>query len=273
MRNIFFVLFLLVCFHANGQEFDRLMTVGDSLRKASNNKEAFNAYHKAIDLVLSNKIQVYDFQWLDLLNRAGETNDEDVDIDLWRMAYGTRAEKISEKIRDLKFMGVRYIFSYEIQFPGAAATFKANSCVSSQTKFLVWGINNEIFMQKFNDCDTYKPLRMHDRKLYVFFKLHFKDIINEKTKKILTGRADHMEEYQFEFCIGNKALKKEWVAEMDFANPTKKYPNVFKPDLEAYKHNVQSYFGKFFLQVISDENKYYRFINSGAERAKVGSIE
>ncbi len=283
MKKLFVICCLLFPCLVFAQDYKTLKRKADSLRYVKNFSEANIAYNKCIDLVLSGKQMVYDNEWNGLLSAAMETNKTNPRL-YSELRYGTRAEKMSDKIATLKDMGVKYLFSFYIRVGMSTLSYSnwPYECHigNGATYILVWGINKTVFMQAFNACNTYKAVKMNDHQLYKLLQAHIDDLIKEKIKH-LNKSDDGVAVYHFQFYTGNNTIPKEPVDIRDFRTPEQNFPDEYKllkkPMIEKwneiYQYNIKTYFAQLLALVSDDETKYYNIINSGAERARVGKFE
>ena len=283
MKKLLVLLCLILPLIIHAQDYRILKRQGDSLRFKKNFAEAVIAYNKCIDLVLSGRQTVYDDEWNGLLSAAMDVNKSNP-RQYSELRYGTRAEKMSDKITTLKDMGVKYIFSFYIRV--GMSTFSYSNWPyechigNGATYVLVWAINKNVFMQAFNVCNTYKSVKLDDSKLYELLKAYMDDLVKEKVKRMFTSE-DGIEIYHFQFYTENHTIQKEPVDMRDFRTPEQNLPNEYKllrkqmidKWTEIYKYNIKTHFADFFTLVSNDVAKYYNIINSGAERARVGKFE
>ncbi|MDB5158157.1 MAG: hypothetical protein JWR50_2864 [Mucilaginibacter sp.] len=285
MRNLLFLFCLLFPFFTFAQSYQALKRQGDSLRYYHKFKEAVTDYDSCINMVLTGKQKVYDEEWDNLLSSAIETNKVNP-VKYANLRFGTRAEKMSDKIVTLKEMGVKYLFSFYTRTGGTSFSINLSpygcQIYYGATYILVWGINNDVFMQEFNACTTYKPVKMNDKVLFDLLNKHVKDMIKEKIKPMILKGNDGIPQYHFEFYVGETSIKKDMVDPLDFRTMEQNISSdeirfVKKTTIdkgnEIYQYNIKTYFAQLFLRVNEDEAKYYDTINSGAERARVGNFE
>lgn len=210
MKKLFVICCLLFPCLVFAQDYKTLKRKADSLRYVKDFKDAVIIYDQCIDLVLTGKQKVYDVEWNNLLLSAINANKINP-IKYSAMLYGTRAEKMSDKIETLKGMGVKNILSfyrqswstlYNTDFPyGCPMTDWANH-------ILVWAVNDDVFMQAFNTCNTYKTVKMNDKKLYDLLEKHINNMVKEKIKPMIMKSHDIIPIYTFEFYQGTNLWKK-----------------------------------------------------------------
>jgi|GEM_PF-1865170 len=281
MKKLIILLCLILPFCAHAQEkFSRLKRQGDSLVYKHNLKDALAVYDKAVNLVLSGQEKAFDSEWFDVLNAAG--NIVKGHNKYWNLAFGTKAEKLPEKITTLKEMGVKNLLTYKVFQNTDVAAWPAdsNSFYSKSGQVLVWAINNNVFMQAFDDCTTYKPVNLHDNILYDLLNNHYEAVINKNFRQVGFMPNDEAR-YKFTFYRDNNIFTKEWCGITYFTEPKatrssyaaatgKKFINR---DSINYKYNMDTYFSKLFFRILIDEKIYNEKINSSAEKALVGKLE
>lgn len=286
MKKLFVVLYLLLPRLVFAQNYEQLKRKADSLKFKKNYKDAVIAYDQCIDLVLTGKQQLYDGEWNSLLSSAMDAN-KDYPIKYSAMRYGTRAEKMSDKIATLKDMGVKYMFSF-YSFTGGGTQgyfsdwpYECNPGLVP-TYILVWAINQNVFMQAFNPCTTYKPVKISDSELYKLLKAHTDDLIKEKIKPMMPVSHDGISTYFFQFYADNKTTKKDPMAICDFRTVEQNYGTfmlkILKKEIinkknDIYGFNIKTHLSQLFFRIIDDEKKYYDTINAGVERARLGKFE
>ncbi|MDB5157357.1 MAG: hypothetical protein JWR50_2064 [Mucilaginibacter sp.] len=283
MRKTFLFLLLYWAFPSNAQKLQQLKWKGDSLADSNHPKEAAVIYDQCIDIVLSDKQAINDNDWFAILLAAINANKPNAGK-YSSLAYGTRAEKMTDEIALLKNMGVKYILSFS-SWGYSTPTIGGSpyTCPIDETKtFLVWGINDDVFMQAFNTCNTYKPFKLNDKQLYAILKDHTKEMVNETVTPALMKYGQLLSKYNFVFYTATESFTKGPVdiaafrdVKGNISSDELKYISQEKIDRanKIYLSNIQTYFSKFFLLICADEIKYINFINSGAERAKVGKFE
>ncbi|WP_214069999.1 hypothetical protein [Mucilaginibacter sp. dw_454] len=251
----------------------------------NNPKDALIAYEHCIDLVLANKEKVYDSDWSALLRSAMDVN-KSYPWKYSNLLYGTRAEKMSDKIATLKQMGINYLFSFYARQGWTTTTLGGSpyGCLIGEgnTYILAWAINDDVFMQAFNACDTYKPVKMNDKKLYDLMKNHMENITKEKIGAMIMKYRDIIPVYHFEFYLKSEPVQQDPVDIWDFRTmqqniSTDEFKFVKQITVDKgnkiYQANIKTHFAQLFLRVRDDEKKYYDTINSGTERARVGKFD
>ncbi|TSJ40458.1 hypothetical protein FO440_11930 [Mucilaginibacter corticis] len=281
MKKAFIISCLILPLFAHAQEkFSRLKRQGDSLVYKHNLKDALIVYDKAVNLVLSGKEKAFDSEWFDVLNAAGiivKGHNK-----YWNLAFGTKAEKLPEKITTLKEMGVKNLLTYKVFQNTDVAAWPAdsNSCYSKSGQILVWAINNNVFMQAFDDCTTYKPVNLHDNVLYDLLNNHYEAIMNKNFREL--GFMSSAEtRYKFTFYSDNNIFVKEWCGISYFTDPKSnrtadyiaKHKNSIDSQTIIYNYNMSIYFSKLFLRIFEDDKIYNEKINSSAEKGLVGKLE
>jgi hypothetical protein len=286
MKKLFVALHLLFPLYLSAQDYKTLRRQGDSLKFSKNYSEAVVAYDKCIDLILTGKQQVYNNEWNNLLASAMDAN-KSYPSKYSAMLYGTRAEKMSDKIATLKDMGVKYIFSFYSFTGGATGGYFSNwpyECNPSlaPTNILVWAINENVFMQAFDACNTYKPFKLNDSELYKLLKAHTDDLIKEKIKPMILKGHDGFEIFHFQFYADNRTIEKDPMDIHDFRPMEQNHePIVLKiikketidKGNDIYHSNIKTHLAQFFLRTTEDEKQYYNAISAGAERARVGKFD
>ncbi|GAB3928907.1 hypothetical protein GCM10028827_22660 [Mucilaginibacter myungsuensis] len=262
------------------QDFSAVWQKAQKLKADSNYKGAIAIYDKEIQKILAGDTIYQDYHWIGFLALAGriyEGRENKYD----NLLYGTKAEKLNEKIEFLKDAGVENMLSYEIKDrEHGVISFVYSSCHSTTKRALVWLMNKHIYMQVFDDCNTYKPLKILDTELVTLFEKHLDNITTDSLERpnyIPKERID----YQFKFYSGDKIFNKDWVSRyflripnaVEIREMNEKPVEFPKKDNVIYKSNSDSYFGKMFLRLIQAEKTYTAFINSASERAKIGKIE
>jgi len=280
MEKLCLLFCLLFSINAYSQSFKHFKQEGDSLRLKSKFKEALLAYDKAIDEVVTNRDIASESDWMEMLYFAGDIVKGHNRY--WNLFYGTRSEKLSEKVAFLKDAGVKHYFTYQVNenVDIAGPTYLLNTCFSSTRKTLVWVMNNNVFIQAFDDCNTYKPIKLNDAELLNILSNHYEDAVNKGFMRKETKRRSSYE-FKFEFYPTNSIFNDNWINMHLFTNPkedpppdyTENYKNVLKRETIAYNYNINTYFYKLFVRTIEDEKVYLQKINSGEERGKIGKFE
>jgi len=176
--------------------------------------------------------------------------------------YKTDKEVIN-KIQELRDKKTDTIVCYYIDCVGAMPRLEIpDSCTSSKTKYLLWRSNSKSFIQKFDECNTYKANPMSST-FFNLIKLNFNGIKKEKIKypaydEIIKGKKlelstliDHSCHNIFEINIKGKITSKDID---DFALETKlvddKYINKY------YNRNQKSILNKLKKIVEAEVSTY-----------------
>jgi hypothetical protein len=276
-KSILFFL-LITTVYCKAQDVKVLIQNADSLARKNDFKAAAK-YDQCIDLVLNHNQPVDDIAWSFLLFHAINVNPEN-SSKYTDLLYGTRAEKMKDKIAMLSDMGVSSIFSFSYREPTVIVVgTPPYILLDKDKKMLVWQFHESVYFQAFGTFDTYKPLKINDKLLLDLLKDHTKDLLQEK---ITPRYLKHFEqrEYEFVFYSGGAEFKKNMDND-DFVDYQGENGVIWavrrKPIIDAahetYQANIKTYFFKLFPLIRLNSSQYWDIINSGTERARVGKFD
>jgi hypothetical protein len=263
------------------QKFDVLIKKADELQKAENLSDALDNYNEAINLVMENKEAPDSQKWLSALYSAGnlagkmtyKRNDaSQLAQKYWNLAMGSRAEKLEEKISFLKDYGVKDLIIYHSY--AYTVDYVIGGCSPTMTKYLLWFKDKKTYVQKFNNCETFKPLVIEKSELAEFYPLQ-KDSVT-KQKFITFYRVFDAGEYDLDFIDQTGSTAKTHFQAHDMIEPKNDLSGRPLKDLDkalvSYSKNVNSSLGRVVKMVWSDVGAYDSQMDSNTERAKVGQF-
>lgn len=271
------VLILLSCV-TKAQNVPQHLKSADSLLKNNQRDKALAHYNKAINQILEDKYQIDNENWFYLLKKAGQ-----VAFDLnnfasarwyWNMAYGTRAEKLEDKVTFLQDLGVNLICKYSKDSGGFWNIITGGKCTTNNKSVLIWFQNNNIYYQLFTDCDTYKPLKINNPELSTLYKNHVIEMTAEEFRQFRQP-PPNLQQYHLEFIQGLIRIKKKLNLENDLVSPihtSGQKEDIYQGMLKQYEANNRTYLANFLKQLIPEVDKYLKYIDLGEIRAKIGSF-
>ncbi|MES2456116.1 MAG: hypothetical protein V4594_11260 [Bacteroidota bacterium] len=278
------LLLVLLIFSAEigyAQKFDVLIKKADELQKAEKLSDALDNYNEAINLVLENKEAPDSQKWLSALysagNLAGKMTYKREDASklaqkYWNMAMGSRAEKLEDKIAFLKDYGVKDLIVYHSY--AYTVPYVVEGCSPTMTKYLLWFKDKKTYVQKFNNCEAFKPLVIENSELAAFYPKQKDSVI--KQKFITFIRVFDAGEYDLDFIDQTGTTAKTHFQAHALVEPKNEATGSPYKDLDkamvSYNKNVNSSLGKVVKMVWSDVSQYDRQLDSNAARAKVGQF-
>ncbi|MGY4383583.1 hypothetical protein ACVWYN_000602 [Pedobacter sp. UYP24] len=275
---------LVLLFHqsSSAQSFNFFQRKADSLVAANNLDSATTYYDQAINLILKNKESVDQQVWFNTLVSAGNAHSKlsqklssssGIAQYYWNMAYGTKGERLEEKIEFLKDMGVKDLVVY---FPhgGMTTEYVLGGCSNNETKFLMWVFGSKTFIQKFDDCYSYKPFAMEKSPFASFYLKHKQQIYHEKLKRF--KRLSDSGIYDLTFITEGKTVYETQFHEYDLTDPDpgkKKRPieEINIPILD-YQKNMETQLSKLIPMIRNEINRYLNRINAGENLSAVGKL-
>ncbi len=122
-------------------------------------------------------------------------------------------------------------------------------CTVSDKVYILFQKKDTLYLQKINECYTYKPIRLDSSKALLYFIKYFDTITRENilpntaeitnTGDTLSVWLDHTHETNFYFSLGNKK-KQIYVDWFCFSKIATTKKNIF------YKHNNQTKINKLY---------------------------
>lgn len=130
------------------------------------------------------------------------------------------------------------------------------------------------FIQKFDDCYTYKPLAIERSPFSAFYMKNKQQISKEKLKRF--KRVSDSGIYDLTFIVDGKIIQETQFHEYDLTDPDpekKRRPieEVNIPTLD-YENNIKTQLAKLIVIIRDDINKYLTYINSGEQLSTVGKL-
>lgn len=263
------------------QKFDTLINRAQKLQKDEKLSDALDNYNEAIKLVLEDKEAPDSQKWLSTLYSAGNLaskmtyarNDaSQLAQKYWNLAMGSKGETLEEKISFLKNYGVKDIIIYHSY--AYTVPYVIGGCSPTMTKYLLWIKDKKTYVQKFNNCDTFKPLVMDKSNLAQFYLKQKNNIIKQKFITFL--RVFDAGEYDLDFIDQTGKIAKTHFQSHDLIKPENEVNGYQIKDLDnalvSYNKNVNSSLGKLVNMVWSDISQYDSKMDSNAMRAKIGML-
>ena len=265
-----------------GQNFKSLSIQGDSLLKQLNFEKALEVYSKAIDLVLTEKETIGDKAFISTLYSAAETANRleektqsfhPLARKYWGMLTGSREEKMEEKISFLSEHGVKDLIVY---YPHGDHTsvYVVGGCTSNITKYLIWINGSKTYIQRFEECQSYKPVAITNSPLVEYFPKNKQKIATEKLTRI--ERTNHMAIYDLTFIDDTGVYYQTTYYEFDLLNPDtdkNRFQNKrFNKDVDNYKMNLQTKLSKLIPMLEEAVDRYRAIMSTGKEREMIGKF-
>lgn len=251
----------------------------DSLAEIKDLKGAAAEYDQCIDLVLNHNQPIDDITWSVLLFRAINVNSQN-SSKYAALLYGSRAEKMKDKIAMLSDMGVITIFSFSYwEHPYINIDVPPGVLLDRDRKMLVWQFHKSVYFQAFGNFNTYKPLKISDQQLLGLLKNHSKDFLHEK---VISRPLKFSEQNDYELVFYNegKEVKKNMESDdfVDYGKAINAADSIRRKGIinaahQAYQANSKTYFSKLLPMILSNESHYWEIIKSGKEKARVGKFE
>lgn len=276
------VLLIFLSALSRSQDFKTLKSEADSLARKLNYEQALEVYSQAVDLVLEEKEVIADSEFFSTLYSAaeiatkleGKTNSfHPLARKYWGMIYGSRGEKLEEKISFLKELGVKDLIVY---YPrgGNMSVYVVKGCTSNITKYLIWINGSKTYIQRFEECKSYKPVAITNSSIAKFFPENKQMIATEKLARI--PRTNHMMIYDLTF-IGDQGIYYQTTYyEFDLLDPDpykKKRPiDEVNISMLDYKRNMETKLSKLIPMIDEEVNQYKAVISSGKERTMIGKF-
>jgi len=277
------VLLLLIFIAKSGytQKFDTLINKAGQLQKAEKLGDALDYYNEAISLVLEDKEAPDSQKWFSALYSAGNLASKMAYIrhdarelaeKYWNLAMGSRGETLDEKISFLKDYGVKNLIIYHSY--AYTVPYVIGGCSPTMTKYLLWIKDKKTYVQKFNNCDTFKPLVIEKSELAQFYPKQKDSIIKQKFTTFF--RVFDAGEFDFDFIDQTGTVAKKHFQAHDLIEPKNELNGYRVKNLDnalvSYNRNVNSSLGKLVKIVWSDVTQYDTAMDSNAIRANVGKF-
>ena len=279
--KLLLVLMILSAAIGHAQKFNVLIKKGAELQKAEKLSDALDNYNEAINLVLEDKETPDSQEWLSALYSAGNlagkmTYKRDDASGLaqkyWNLAMGSRGETLDEKISFLKDYGVKDLIiyhSYAYTIP-----YVIGGCSPTTTKYLLWVKGEKTYVQKFNNCETFKPLVIDKSDLAAFYPNQKDTIV--KQKLITFHRVYDAGEYDLDFIDNTGTVAKTHFQAHDLIKPKNDIGGYPYKDLDkalvSYGKNINSSLGKLVNMVWSAVKQYDTEMDANVVRAKIGQF-
>jgi len=273
-----FIVVILIGLHTNGQDLKQLMKTGDSLINQKIYDKAATVYKNLVSNILNGKIKVNDDQWRIILFNAGMSGHKSGELETIvkynNMYYGSKGEKLSEKVDFLNAFGAKFIYSYCSYVRGGTKSIVIDGCSINEKKYVVWYGSDNWYVQAFDECETYKPIAFQNSRLYELFSSSLNQLLKENITDLKMYNS-HSLRYEFEFYSkSDKVIKDFDDADITAFKPgsreltTLKERNVF----DAYERNLKS--KMTLLQKLSQSLivKYKDTLSSIPERQKIGQL-
>lgn len=280
----FSISFIAICLSTLGyaQNFKLLSIQGDSLVKQLKFEKALKVYSKAIDLVLEEKEIIADEEFFSTLYSAAETASRlegktqsfhPLAKKYWSMLAGSRGEKIGEKISFLKELGVKDLIVYH-PHGGHVSVYVSRGCTSNITKYLIWINGSKTYVQRFEECQSYKPLLITNSLIAEYFPKNKQIIATENLNRI--KRTNHMGIYDLTFIDDRGAYYQTTYYEFDLLNPDT-YKNRIQnkrldKDVHNYKRNLETKLSKLIPMLEEGVDRYRASMSTGKEREMIGKF-
>ncbi|MBC7757343.1 MAG: hypothetical protein H7069_00695 [Phormidesmis sp. FL-bin-119] len=277
-------LLMLLIFTAemvHAQKFDVLINRAEELQKAEKLSDALDNYNEAINLVLEDKETPNSQSWLSALYSAGNLagkmtytrNDaRKLAQKYWNLALGSRGETLEEKISFLKDYGVNDLIIYHSY--AYTVPYVIGGCSPTKTKYLLWVKDKKTYVQKFNNCDTFKPLVIEKSDLAQFYPKQKDSVIKQRFITFL--RVFDAGEYDLDFIDQTGMVTNTHFRAHDLIQPKNDVSGYPYKDLDkalvSYNKNMNSSLGKLVNMVWSDVSQYDTKMDSNAVRAKIGKL-
>jgi len=277
-------LLMLLIFTAemvHAQKFDVLINRAEELQKAEKLSDALDNYNEAINLVLEDKETPNSQSWLSALYSAGNLagkmtytrNDaRKLAQKYWNLALGSRGETLEEKISFLKDYGVNDLIIYHSY--AYTVPYVIGGCSPTKTKYLLWVKDKKTYVQKFNNCDTFKPLVIEKSDLAQFYPKQKDSVIKQRFITFL--RVFDAGEYDLDFIDQTGMVTNTHFRAHDLIQPKNDASGYPYKDLDkalvSYNKNMNSSLGKLVNMVWSDVSQYDTKMDSNAVRAKIGKL-
>ncbi|TCD01301.1 hypothetical protein [Pedobacter psychroterrae] len=292
MRLLFILIVVGSIFPARGQsvhiqsdmartKFENDIRKADSLAGLKHFKRAFVIYKARIDDLLSGKLQVEISadQWESVLRRAADMgwrcDNTNLAVRYNNMALGTKGEKLREKIEFLAQLDVEQYYIYlPSSIGGTGHSLVVGGCSLSDTRYLIWFHKDKCFVQKFDDCESYKPAQFTDTALYNLFDSSSEEMIGEKITRLKVG-YNHVMHYSITFPSDSGEVSRRFSINdvSEYKAGSKEYKRLSEVNqLDQYLHNMQTKLKLFNEYSYALIEKYNKFLNSAVERQKVGKL-
>ena len=268
----------LMMLNSNGQDLKQLMKSGDSLINLKVYDKAAIIFKNLVRDVLNGKFKADDYQWGRILFNAGMSGWKSGEVMTFvpyqNMYYGSKGEKLLEKIDFLNMFGAKFVYTYNPYVQGGTKAIVINGCSTRQKKYLLWYGSSYWYVQAFDECESYKPIKFRVNKLYDLFSTSQNLFLTENISNLELNYS-HSLRYEFEFYSKDHKVTKDF-HEADitvYASDSKEF-SILKDRkmLESYEKNLKAKI--ISLQSISQSLvvKYQDSLSSITERQKVGKI-
>jgi len=274
-------LLLFLAETAYTQKFDSLINKAYDLQKGEKLSDALDSYNEAINLVLEDKETPNPEKWLIALHSAGNLagkmtylrgDASQLSQKYWNLAMGSKGETLEEKIRFLKDYGVKDLIIYHSY--AYTVPYVIGGCSPTMTKYLLWIKDQKTYVQKFNNCDAFKPLVIEKSEIAKFYTKQKDSIIKQRFTTFI--RVFDAGEYDLDFIDLTGTISKTHFQANDLIEPKNEINGYrikdFDKALVSYYKNVNSSLGKLANMIWSDVSQYDTEMDSNESRAKVGKF-
>ncbi|MGY3053710.1 hypothetical protein ACVWYG_001911 [Pedobacter sp. UYEF25] len=268
----------LIMLNSHGQDLKQLMKSGDSLIYLRVYDKAAIIYKNLVRDVLNGKFKADDNQWRRIVYNAGmsgwKSGESETSVPYNNMYYGSEGEKLLEKIDFLNRFGAKFIYTYNPYAGGGTKEIVIDGCTTNQKKYLLWYGSSYWYVQAFDECHSYKPIKFPSIKLYNLFSTSQNLLLTETISDLdINNSNDLRYEYEF-YSKDRKVTKAFYQADITVYPSDSKELSILKErkNLEPYEKNLKAKIT--FLQSISESLvvKYQDSLSSITERQKVGKL-
>ncbi|WP_214069998.1 hypothetical protein [Mucilaginibacter sp. dw_454] len=211
-KPLVFICLFLLTMAAIAQNVKTLKYQADSLRKKTEYQKAEPLYNEAINQVLTYQEKLTNQQWVELSLAAQQnhikaynyTDDKTATYANWE--YSPTGPKLKEKINDLIRQTSSLVFTYGAYGGGTVNTYIVNDSIShtqtgytpSYRQILVWVTDDAVFMQAFSDANIYEPIKIGNKALIKFLRLHQDELPIQAIERV-HSKSSESSFYVFEF--------------------------------------------------------------------------
>ncbi|MES2456996.1 MAG: hypothetical protein V4594_15690 [Bacteroidota bacterium] len=264
------------------QSFKKLSSQADSLARKLKFEQALKFYNEAVDLALQDREAISDSEFFSTLYAAAEVAStlegktqsfNPFAQKYWGMIHGSRGEKMEEKVSLLIGLGVKDLIVY---YPhgGHTSVYVVKGCTSNITKYLIWINGLKTYVQRFEECNSYKPVAIPNSSIAEFFPANKRTIATEKLTRI--QRTTHMAIDDLTFIDEKGIYYQTTCYEFDLLDPDpekKKRPiDEVNIPIANYQSNMETKLSKLIPMLHEAVDQYRVILSSGRERAMIGKF-
>lgn len=254
-----------------------LINEGDSLFKVKSYDLSLTKFEEAIDIATKSKTTISEDVWVRMFMGAGNSADATFNGSkarkYWNLATGDKGERLLDKVNYLREYGIKPIKITMSTFSGTVPSYY-KACTSSATSYLIWVDISGVFVQKFDDCNSYPPFKFKDSVISSLIKNKFDNIKNE-TIENANNHGNEAPTYEIVVYSLNSYVTKI-IKILDLRDPRELKPHDLRISLQTSINNFNNNISTDLSKLLTAGNEriveYETKLTSANERLKIGKL-